>query len=257
MAYSAVPLSFGNIGADEIVGVPYLGMKLLDGTEGSTRVVPARSSAPALDDAGLVVRPIPGSSTTPWYVHQVNASTGGSGAGSTVVDVNNPTTSVDAALSSAGSTREVGKVNQGTPGSSASPWWVRETNPSTGGGGAGSTAVDLASGGSTKIIGLVDGIPMTAARTSRNSSAEGILLDANAARRAAMIQNLATAVELLVSLSTAAPSSAGANVNFKVPANGFVVIGGQLGNIPLYTGQIRGKMNSTAIVGLVQVTEFT
>ena len=143
------------------------------------------------------------------------------------------------------------------------------TTPGSGDGGLvtrpiGSTAfnqavvgsVGLTSEGSTRIIGLVDGIPLTPALTTINSSVDVALLSSNSARRSAMIQNGSTGTALLVRLSTAAVSSGGA-YNFQVPANGFIVIGGQLGNIPLYTGPIRGKMNSTAVAGPCFITEFT
>jgi hypothetical protein len=122
-----------------------------------------------------------------------------------------------------------------------------------------STSVDatLTSAGSTRIIGLVDGIPMTVTRATANTSAEVQLFAANSARRAVMIQNLSTAAELLVGLSTNTVSTALANVQFKVALNAFVVIGGQLGNIPLYTGAIRGRINSTTLAGPIALTEFT
>ena len=146
---------------------------------------------------------------------------------------------------------------------------VLATTPGSGDGGLvtrpiGSTAfnqavvgsVSITSEGSTRVIGLVDGIPMTPTLSTANTSVDASLLASNAARRSAMIQNGATAVALLVRLSTAAVSS-GSPYNFQVPANGFVVIGGQLGNIPLYTGAIRGKLNSTSVAGPCFITEFT
>lgn len=97
-------------------------------------------------------------------------------AGSTTVDANltsagstkevgyfrlsNPTTAVDATLSSAGSTRLVGKVeiSPTTPGSSNDYLWTRAV-----GAGSGSTAVDatLTSDGSTRIVGKFELSPTT------------------------------------------------------------------------------------------------
>lgn len=176
-----------------------------------------------------------------------NLSTGS--AGSTTVDAN---------LSSAGSTRSVGTFNQGSPaGTSADAWWVRTV--STGSAGAGSTTVDanLTTAGGNGLVGLVDGLRFTVgAGTSANSSADVSLLAANANRRGAIIQNASTGTALLVNLSTIAVSS-GARYTFQIPANGYAVIGGQTGNFPLYTGAIRGKMNSTAVAGPVYITEFS
>jgi hypothetical protein len=124
-----------------------------------------------------------------------------------------------------------------------------------------STTVDsnLTSAGSTKLIGLVDGIAFSsgnAIRTTVNSSVDVAFLAANAARRAVVITNGSTGTALLVSFTTAAVSSAAA-YTFQIPALGYATIGGQLGNVPLYTGPIRGKMNSTLVAGPVYVTEFT
>ena len=153
-----------------------------------------------------------------------------------------------------GSTQHVSALGT-TPGASDGGMVVRPI-PSTSFNQGVVGAVGITSEGSTRIIGLVDGIPMTPALTTVNSSVDASLLAVNTARRAAMIQNGSTGTALLVRLSTAAVSS-GSPYNFQVPANGFIVIGGQLGNIPLYTGAIRGKTNSTAVAGPCFVTEFT
>lgn len=77
-----------------------------------------------------------------YEVATVNATTG---TGQEVVVTNAPPVSQSGTWT----------VGQGTPGSSANPWWTRETNPSTGG-GAGSTQVDVRSiSSSTAHIGDV------------------------------------------------------------------------------------------------------
>ena len=197
-----------------------------------------------------------GSTTiAPWYVISTGLGVGGS-------------TAVDATLTSAGSTRLVGQVTvanpttavnvvQGAGSTSVAPWYVI----STAGGGAGSTSVDasLTSAGSTKLVGLVDGVSFSsagAAFTTVNSSVDAALLAADATRRGCIIQNASTGTALLVRLSTQAVSSASA-YQFQVPANGFVAMGGQVGNLPNFTGPMRCKMNSTAVAGPVHVTAFT
>lgn len=195
-----------------------------------------------------------GSTTVaPWYV----ISTAAAGAGSTTVDAN---------LSSAGSTRLVGQVTVANP----------TTAVTVSSGvvlGGGSTAnmigtvtlstinqnVDLSSAGSTRVIGLVDGISFSsagAAFTSLASSVDVSMLAANANRKGCIIQNHTTATAVLVRMSTQVVSSA-SSYQFQVPANGFVVMGGQVGNIPNFTGPMRCKANSTAVASVVYVTEFT
>lgn len=178
-----------------------------------------------------------------------NLSTGGGGS-----------TTVDANLSSAGSTKIVGTVNQGSPaGSSADAWWVRTVTTGTGAAGATTVDANLSSAGSTKIIGIAVDRPYTTdniARTTANSSVDVSLLAANANRTAAIIANGSTGTALLVSFSTAAVSSAGA-YTFQVPALGYVTLGGVGGFVPNYRGAIRGKMNSTAVAGPTYITEFT
>lgn len=124
-----------------------------------------------------------------------------------------------------------------------------------------STTVDanLTSAGSTKVIGLVEGQPFSSGaitRTTLNSSAEGQIFAANANRKYVTITNMATAVSLLVGMTTAAVSTAGANAHFIVPPLTSYTLGGQLGNLPNYTGPLRGRINSTTIAGPVIGVEF-
>lgn len=203
----------------------------------------------------------------------------------TTVTVSNPTTAVD--LSSAGSTRVVGTVNV-TSGSVLGPSTaaigVVSITTSTAQIGsvsllAGSSAnvvgsVVLGAGSSANTIGnvaqgpgssatapwFVDGLAFSSAQTSASTvatSAEGALLAANASRRGAVITNLSTAVELLIGFTTATVSTARANCHYIIPANGKITIGGQLGDVPLYTGPIRGRLNSTTLAGVAGIIQFT
>ena len=180
------------------------------------------------------------------------------------VDINNPTTAMSVSsgviLGPGSTANTLGAVAQGAPGgSSDEAWWVRTVT--TGATGAGSTLVNanLSSAGSTKIIGITDGQAFSSdsiTRTTVNSSAEAQLFAANANRKYATITNLATAASLLVGMSTGAVSTAGANAHFIIPALNTYTIGGQLGNIPRYTGPLRVRVNSTSIAGPVVGVEY-
>lgn len=164
-------------------------------------------------------------------------------------------------LSSVGSTRLVGTVSVSSgvilgAGSSANMLGTVVLSSGT----TAMTIGNVAQGpGSSANYWVVEGVPFSSgniAQTTINSSADVALLAANANRKAAVISNLSTGTELLVSFTTAVVSSAGP-ATFKVPANGYVTIGGQLGNVPLYRGPIRGKMNSTLVAGPLTITEFS
>lgn len=187
------------------------------------------------------------------------------GAGSTAnnigaVSVANPTTSVTVSsgvvLGPGSSANTLGAVAQAPGSTSIAPWYVISTAAA----GAGSTTVDanLSSAGSTRIVGLVDGISFSSGVTvftTINSSVDSSLLAASSARRGCIIQNGSTGTALLVVLSTQTVSSASA-YQFQVPANGFVVMGGQVGNMPNFIGPMRCKVYSTALAGPVFVTAF-
>ena len=238
------------VAAEDVSGVYYQYLKLTDGSSGSTQGVPATNAAPTTGMYGLVVRNLPSG------VQSVSPASTGTWGG---VQVLNPTTAVtvNGTVGISSSTGQIGSVSL-LAGSSANTLGnVTVSNLSTGGGGSTVVDANLTTAGGGGLIGLVDGLRFTAAaRSSANSSADVSLLAANAARRGAIIQNASTGTALLVNLSTVAVSSA-SPYNFQVPANGYVTIGGQTGNFPLYTGAIRGKMNSTAVAGPVFLTEFT
>lgn len=224
---------------------------------GSTRLagrvtVDNPTTSVTLSSEPTVIQGAGSTSVAPWYV----ISTAAAGAGSTTVDAN---------LTSAGSTKLVGQVTVANP----------TTAVTVSSGvvlGAGSTAnmigtvtlstinqnVDLSSAGSTRVVGLVDGITFSTGMTvftTLNSSVDVSLLAASTARKGCIIQNGSTGTALLVNLSTQAVSSAG-SYNFQIPANGFIVMGGQVGNMPNFTGPMRCKTYSTAVSGTVFVTAF-
>lgn len=131
-----------------------------------------------------------------------------------------------------------------------------------------STSVDIANtptvsqgaGSSSVEPWYVDGLGFSSAQTSATTlatSAEQQLLAANANRRAAVIANLSTAAELLIGFTTSVVSTALANCHYRIPAAGKLAIGGQLGDIPLYLGPIRGRLNSTTLAGIAAITQFT
>lgn len=106
----------------------------------------------------------------------------------------------------------------------------------------------------------VDGLRFSSGQTSATTvatSAESQLLAASAARRGAVIVNLSTAVELLIGFTTAVVSTARANTHWIIPVNSRLTIGGQLGDVPLYLGPIRGRLNSTTLAGVAGILQFT
>lgn len=130
------------------------------------------------------------------------------------------------------------------------------------------TTVDVAntptvlpgSGSSSVAPWFVDGLRFSSAQTSATTlatSAEQQLLAANASRRGAVIVNLSTAVELLIGFTTSVVSTARANCHWIIPANSRLTIGGQLGDMPLYLGPVRGRLNSTTLTGVCATVQFT
>lgn len=130
---------------------------------------------------------------------------------------------------------------------------------------AGSTAADtptvLQGGGSSSVEAwYVDGIGFTSANCSATTiatSAEAQILAANANRRSAVISNLSTAAELLIGFTTGTVSTALVNCHYRIPVAGKLTIGGQLGDVPLYLGPIRGRLNSTTLAGVAATIQFT
>lgn len=185
----------------------------------------------------------------------------------TAVNVANPTTSVTVTsgvvLGAGSSANVLGAVAQGAGSTSLAPWYVISSA-----GGGGSTSVDVSnqptvlpgSGSSAVAPWVVDGMRFSSGQSSFSTvatSAEAQLLAANANRRAAVIANLSTATNLLLGFTTAVVSTARANCHYILPANGKVTIGGQLGDLPLYLGPIRGRLDSTTLAGVAALMQFT
>jgi len=159
-----------DVGVDRIAGIDYQMVKMLDGTEGSTIVFMARETTPGSTDAGLVVRPIgstahlQGIAGTVTVANPTTAVTvdGAVDVSGSVVVVANPSTAVDVSsgviLGVGSSANMLGRVAQGPGSTTIAPWYVISSA-----GGGGSTAVDLSSGGSTRLVGQVTvGNPTTA-----------------------------------------------------------------------------------------------
>lgn len=149
MAYTAVNLPLTGAGdataapaVDLIGGLAWQGVKLFDGTEGSTLAMVAKTSAPNSSDPGLLVRTIGGGGST-----VVSLSS------DITVTVGNPTTLADVNLTSAGSTRLVGKVDVNNPTTAVSLSSVHTVtvgNPTT------AVEANLSTVGSTRLVGRVD-----------------------------------------------------------------------------------------------------
>lgn len=284
---SAVELT--SAGSTRLVGQVTVANPTTAVTVGGTVGITSGSSAVELTSAGstrsvgTVNQGSPaGTSADAWWVRTV---TTGSAGGSTTVDAN---------LTSAGSTRVVGTVNvtsgavlggstaaiglvaQGSPGgSSADAWWVRTVT--TGSAGAGSTTVDanLSSAGSTRTVGVVGQGPGSSAaywlyqtlgftsaltsRTTANTSAEAAVVAASTAVLGMLIQNMTT-VDVGLALSTAAPTTAFANIAIVLSGRNVAGGGSRVAfgyDLPNFTGNVRGKtIGSTAVAGGVVVTRF-
>jgi len=127
----------------------------------------------------------------------------------------------------------------------------------------GSTAYPQAAtltAGTTATPQFVQTIPYstgTLTRTTVNTSVDASVIAANANRKALVVANLTTAQIIALGLSTAALTTARANCNLFIAASSQLVFG-TLGDLPLYTGPIRGLIvSSTTTSGGVSVMEFT
>lgn len=181
-------------------------------TSGSSAV--ELTSAGSTRSVGTVNQGTPaGTSADAWWVRTV---TTGSAGGSTAVD-----------LSSGGSTRTVGVVGQG-PGSSASPWFVRD-------------------------LGYTSGL------TSRSSVATSVdiqVVAGTSARQAMIVANRSTVQTVGIGFSTGVVTTALANVDVFIPPSQHISFGFQ-GTLPLYLGPLRAiNLTSTAVAGSVAVTQF-
>ena len=83
------------------------------------------------------------------------------------------------------------------------------------------------------------------------------IVAANANRKALVVANRSTAQTVGVGFSTAALTTALANVDLFIPPSGHISFGFR-GTLPLYLGPLRGiNLTSTAAGGSVAVTQFT
>ena len=250
------------------------------------------TSAGSTRSVGTVNQGSPGgSSADAWWVRTVSTQTGA--AGSTTVDANltsagstrlvgQVSVTSGVVLGAGSSTNVLGAVAQGAGSTTVAPWYVISS-----GGGAGSTVVDvttstaqrgsfaLASGttgtmgamaqgpGSSANYWLMQALGFTSALTSRttaNTSANAAVVSASTAVLGMLIQNMTT-VDVGLSLSTAAPSTALANVDIVLSGRNVagggsrIVFGGY--DMPNFTGNIRGiTIGSTTVSGGVVVTRF-
>lgn len=241
---------------------------------------------------GAVAQAGGSTSVAPWYV----ISTAG-GGGSTTVDANltsagsskvigtvgvssgvvlGPSTAAigllssgtqnigTVGLSSDGSTRVVGSVNLtsgGTTGSIGSVALLAGSSANVVGQAAISSANPLYLGlGTSAAYQFVQSIPFSSgnvARSSVSSTVDTQLVAANANRKALIIANRSTAQTVGIGFSTAAVTTALANVDMFLAPSAALSFGLQ-GGLPLYLGPLRGiNLTSTAVGGSVGVTEFT
>lgn len=125
----------------------------------------------------------------------------------------------------------------------------------------GSTVGSVQQGlGSSANVWILDGFAYSSANTSRstaNTTVDASIVAANSNRRGLVIQNLTT-VDLALGFSTAAITTALANVSYILASRENISFGGLMGKLPLFTGPIRGLIvGSTTITGGVAVTQFT
>lgn len=204
-----------------------------------------------------------------------------SATGTTAVNVANQPT-VD--LSSVGSTRLVGQVTVANPttsvtvtsgvvlaaGSSANIIGAvvidnGTTNDTVGAvallnGSSANTLGNVAQGaGSSGNFWVVDSFAFTSGQTSRSSISTTVdtqIVAANANRRGLVIANRSTAQTVGIGYSTAAVTTALANVDVFIPPSGHISFGFQ-GTLPLYLGPLRGiNLTSTTVAGSVGVVQF-
>lgn len=247
---------------------------------GSTRLVGTVSvTGSSANMIGAVAQGAGSTSIAPWYV----ISTASAGAGST---------SVDATLTSGGSTRVVGTVTLASAASTNSVAAFTVANPTTGvtvssgvilgpstaftglissgtqqigsvalvTGTTGTMGAMAQGPGSSANNWVVDGFAFSSANTSRTSistTVQNAIVAASTSRVAMIIASLSTVQTVGLGFSTAAVTTALANVSAYLPPLGVLVFGMQSG-LPNFTGNIRGiNLTSTTVAGGVVVTQFT
>lgn len=229
---TVVDAQASSVGSTKLFGQVTVANPTTAVTVSSGVVLGAGSSGNTL---GAIAQGAGSTSVAPWYV----ISTAAAGAGSTTVDAN---------LSSAGSTRVVGTVNV-------------------------SSGVILGAGSSANTIGAVALVAGTTAnyqfmqsiafssgnvaRSSVSTTIDTQLIAANANRKALVIANRTTAQTIGIGFSTAALTTALANVDIYLGPSSFLSFGLQ-GGLPLYLGPLRGlTISSTTVAASVGITEFS
>lgn len=219
---------------------------------------------------GTVGQGTAASSTAPW---QVTGSVLISSSTATIGTVINATsTSQIGAVAVSSGTQTIGTVVQGSAGSSTVPWYFV-------GSSAGSSAnmlgtVVLSSGTTAVTLGAVALVAGTAvaissglqligtvmiaqssitSRTSVATSVDAQLFAANTNSVGRVIFNETTGSLLYIGLSTVLVSSGA--YDWQIPAGTGLTLGAG-GQMPLYRGAIRGRIQSTIISGLARMTEF-
>lgn len=256
---TVVDAQASSVGSTKLFGQVTVANPTTAVTVSSGVVLGAGSSANTI---GAIAQGAGSTSVAPWYV----ISTAAAGAGSTTVDAN---------LSSAGSTRVVGTVNvssgvvlgagssantlgavaQGAGSTTIAPWYVISTASA----GAGSTVVDLGAG-TTANYQFMQSIPFSTgnvARSSVSTTVDTQVIAGNASRKALVIANGSTTQTVGLGLTTAAVTTARANINMYLPPTTQVRFASN-GDFPLYLGPVRGiNLTSTTVAGYVIVTEFS
>lgn len=222
------------------------------------------------------------SSSAPW---QVTGSVLISSSTATIGTVINATsTSQIGAVALSSGTQTVGSVVQGSAGSSTQPWYFVGASAgssanmlgtvvlSSGTTGITLGAVALLAGSSANMAGafaqgpgasesswVVNGYTFSSAQTSRttaNTTVDAAVIAAVANRKAMVIQNLTT-VDLALGFSTAALTTALANISYILASRQSLTFGGMAGMVPNYTGPVRGLIIGSSVVsGGVSVTQF-
>lgn len=247
-----------------------VGYFTLNGQTSAIAVDATLSSGGSTRQVGLVGQSTPGSSANYFWTKSVD----GAAAGSTKVDINsissstahlgdvsisnpttsvtlsNPTTAVDATLSSAGSTRLVGKVDINSVSSSTahlgdmsiSSGTVSLSSQITVTVGNPTTAVDLSSNGSTRLVGKVD--------VNSVSSSTGHLGDMSVSSGTVTLASGSTA--LIVGSVTIASGSTAFLAGAVAVSSGVVLGAGStansLGSVALVAGSSANTVGSVALV---------
>lgn len=229
------------VATEQITGAEFQYMKLVGGAAGSSTPIVAQATTPGSADNALVVRPIGSTAFTQAVVGVAGSSANTLGAVALVAGTSANTLGAVAlvggssantvgsvGLIAGSSANNIGQVTQG-PGSSANFWYIQ--------------AIPFSSG--------------NVARSSISTTIDTQLIAANANRKALVIANRSTLQTVGIGFSTAALTTALANVDLYLNPSAAVTFG-HPGDLPLYLGPLRGlNLTSTTVAGSVGVTEFS